>query len=640
MAKVFEPIKIGRMEVKNRIVAAPTVVAYADEHGYVTQRLMDIYAERARGGAGLVTVEATYVRQDGRMFSRMLGIHTDYHVIGLSELADIIHQAGAKASLQIMHGGRQAPPHIIGGQPVAPSDCAPLMGIIPRALTTKECEELTDCFATAALRVKNADFDAVMFHGTHGFLLQQFMSPYTNDRTDKYGDRLAFVTEVLAKTRALVGKDFPIIYRAAADEFLGDKGITLNLFTKEIVPALLKAGVDCLDITGGVFETLDQVIGALYTPRGFMLPLAEATKEVANVPVAIAGRINDPKLAEKIISDGKADMVALSRPLLADPAFVRKMEQGLEKEIRKCIACNACLPLGERVTRCAVNPELGRERAYRIWPALTLRRKKVLIIGGGVAGMEAGRVAALRGHDVSLWESEGRLGGLVNLAAALPRLFTHELSNIVEWLSGQLRQLPVNIQLNKEASAELIEQFQPEVVILAVGSQIALPQIPGINRASVITLDQYLAGKARVGEKVAVIGAAYGTEVAVSLGREGKKVTVLEEGGPEQMFAAPYMDVIRMVALPKLVQEHQVPILAGIKVKEITEKGVRYTTQEGKEEALEADNIILALRRQPRAELSKALKGKVKELYEIGDCCAPRRILSAIHDGAYTAREI
>jgi NADPH-dependent 2,4-dienoyl-CoA reductase/sulfur reductase-like enzyme len=479
-----------------------------------------------------------------------------------------------------------------------------------------------------------------MFHGTHGFLLQQFMSPYTNDRTDKYGDRLAFVAEVLDKTRALVGKDFPLIYRAAADEFLGDIGITLDMFTKEIVPFLLKSGVDCLDITGGVFETLDQVIGALYTPRGFMVHLAEATKEVSNVPVAIAGRINDPKLAEKIISDGKADLVALSRPLLADPAFASKMEKGLEKEIRKCIACNACMPLGERVSRCSVNPDLGREKEYRIWPALTLGRRKVLIIGGGVAGMEAARVAALRGHEVSLWEKEDRLGGLVNLAAATPRLFTRELLNIVEWLSDQLGQLPVNIQLNKEANPDMIESFNPDAVILAVGSQIVPPQIPGMNRASVITLDQYLAGKAKVGEKVAVLGAAYGTEIAISLVREGKTVTVLEEGGPEQVIGAPYLDVIRMIALPRLVQEHQVPILTGVTVKEITEKEVRYTTQEGRGEVLEADSVVLALRRQPQVALGKALKGKTKELYEIGDCCAPRRILSAIHDGAYVAREI
>jgi 2,4-dienoyl-CoA reductase-like NADH-dependent reductase (Old Yellow Enzyme family)/thioredoxin reductase len=640
MARVFEPIRIGNMEVKNRMVAAPTVVAYADEHGYVTQRLMDIYAERAKGGAGLIIVEATYVRQDGRMFSRMLGIHTEYHVIGLSELADIIHQAGARAALQIMHGGRQAPPHITGGQPVAPSDCAPLMGVVPRVLSTEECEELADCFATAALRVKNAGFDAVMFHGTHGFLLQQFMSPYTNNRTDKYGDRLAFVSEVLAKTRNLVGKDFPIIYRAAADEFLGDKGITLDMFTKEIVPALLKGGVDCLDITGGVFETLDQVIGSLYSPRGFMVPLAEATKEVANVPVAIAGRINDPKLAEKLISDGKVDLVALSRPLLADPAFVRKMEQGKEKDIRKCIACNACMPLGERVSRCAVNPELGRERIYQIWPALALKHKKVLVVGGGVAGMEAARVAALRGHAVSLWEKKDRLGGLVSLAAAMPRLFTRELNNIVEWLSDQIRQLPVNIQLNKEATIDEIIKYQPDVLILAVGSHIIPPPLPGMDRPSVITLDQYLAGQANLGEKVAVIGAAYGTEVAVSLIREGKKVTVLEEGGPEQLLGAPYMDVIRMIALPKLVQEHQIPMCNGIQIKEITEKGVEYRTAEGKDETLEVDNVILAIRRQPHTELAKSLRGKISELYEIGDCRSPGRILSAVHDGAYVGREI
>lgn len=417
MPKIFEPIKIGKMEVKNRIVGAPTVVAMADEHGYVTQRLLDLYEERARGWAGLIVVEASWVRQDGRMFTRMLNISHDYARIGLSELVGVIHQHGARAAIQIMHGGRQT--LASGMQPVAPSDLNPWMGNTPRVLSTQECEELADCFAAAALRAKEAGFDAVMYHGTHGFLIQQFMSPYTNHRPDRYGDRMAWVTEMIQKTRARVGADFPLIFRATGDEFLGDKGITQEIFVREIVPGLIRAGIDCIDVSAGCFETFENIVQPLYFPRAFLVPLAEAAKEVSTVPVVGVGRINDPRLAEKLVEDGKVDMVALCRALIADPHFPRKMLEGRAHEIRKCIACCACMPLGDRVAWCAVNPDFGREKAYRIFPALT-PKKKILIIGGGVGGMEAVRVAALRGHEVILYEKGQALGGLVNLASSLP----------------------------------------------------------------------------------------------------------------------------------------------------------------------------------------------------------------------------
>lgn len=637
MPKIFEPIKIGRMEVKNRIVAAPTVVAMADEGGYVTPRLKDVYEERAKGGAGLIVVEASWVRQDGRMFSRMLNISHDYARVGLSELVEVIHQNGARAAIQIMHGGRQT--LASGMQPVAPSDLNPWMGNTPRVLSTKECEELADCFAAAALRAKEAGFDAVMYHGTHGFLIQQFMSPYTNNRTDKYGDRMAWVTEMIQKTRALVGLDFPLIFRATGDEFLGDKGITLEMFTREIVPGLIKAGIDCLDVSAGVFETFENMVQPLYFPRGFLVPLAQAAKEVSNIPVVGVGRINDPKLAEKLVEDGKVDMVALCRALIADPYFPRKMMEGQYDEIRKCIACCACMPLGDKVAWCTVNPAFGREKEYRVYPALTLRKKKVLIIGGGVGGMEAARVAALRGHEVILYEKEQNLGGLVNLASALPRLYTRELHNIVEWLTGQIRKLPIKVELGKEVSLQTVEEIKPDAVIVATGSSVDIQNIPGVNRPLVLTLDDYLRGE-KVGQRVAIIGAAYGSEVAVSLAREGKEVTILEKGGEEMLIAAPYIDIMRMPVLPRYIKEEKVSLLTGVEVIEIEDKKLRYMDKERKERELEVDTVILASGRRPNNELAKVLRGKVPELYEVGDCVAPRRIFTAIHDGSYFAREL
>lgn len=642
MARIFEPIRIGKMEVKNRIVAAPTVVCYADEDGYVTQRLIDLYEERAKGGAGLVVVEASFIRQDGRMFARQVGVHTHYHTIGLSELADAIHQAGAKAALQVMHGGRQANSRFSGCQPIAPSDKAysPWMGDKPRVMTTEECTQLADDFATACLRVKEAGFDAVMFHATHGFVIQQFMSPYTNDRKDKYGDRMAFPTEVIQKTRAAVGPDFPIIFRISGDEFLGDQGITLEMNQKEIVPALLKAGVDCLDISVATLESFHWIIQPIYFPRGCIVHLAEGIKEVSNVPVVAVGRINDPRLAEKIVEDGRADMVALCRALLADPAFPRKMQEGREREIRKCIACNYCTDrtFGQRTVKCAVNPDFGNERAYRIQPAL--KPKKVLVVGGGVGGMEAARVAALRGHQVTLWEREKHLGGLTNRAAALPRLYVKELANVIEWLPDQLKRLLVQVETGKEATAQAVEAFQADAVVLATGSRpvpLDLPIAPG---PQVITLDEYLAGGVQVGQRVTVIGGAHGSEVAVSLGREGKTVTLLESGPPELIASAPYMDMVRRVVLQGYLQEAKVNVLTQVKVKGITSEGVELTHADGRQEMVAADTVIAALERRADNQLAQQLRGKVAELYQVGDGVEPRRMAAAIHEAAFWAREI
>lgn len=640
MAKIFEPIKIGKMEIKNRIVGAPTYCGYADEEGYVTKRLIDLYEERAKGGAGLITVEFSRISAEDRMSHRMLGVYSDRHIPGLSELADVIHLGGAKASLQIWLGGRQSNPQITGVQPVAPSACSPRAGIIPRVLTTEECARLADLYAIAAGRVKAASFDAVMYHGTHGFLPQQFMSPYTNDRKDKYGDRLAFPIEMIQKTRAVVGENFPIIFRISGDEFLGERGITLEMAATEIAPALVKAGADCIDVSAGVFETFDKFGMPLYSPRGFLVHLAEGIREMVNVPVVAVGRINDARFAEKIIEDGRADMVALSRGLLADPYFPKKMQQGRYDEIRKCIACKACTDMSsaQYPVKCAVNPDFGREKDYQIRPAL--KPKKVVVIGGGVGGMEAARVATLRGHKITLYEKGQKLGGLVNLASSFPRLYTRELSNIVDWLTKQLKELDVQIELGKEMTPAMVEELKPDVVLVATGSSPEIPDIPGVDRSLAVTLDAYLKGEAKVGERVAIIGAAHGAELAVSLAREGKEVTILESGGIEIIGAAPYMDRIRKSVLHGYLQEERIKILTEVRIKNITDKGIIFIDKEGKEERLEVDNVVIASGRKPNNQLSKALRAKFTELYEIGDVIKPRRILSAIHEASFAARAI
>lgn len=640
MAKLYEPISIGTMKVRNRIVAAPTYCGYADEKGYVTQRLMDIYEARAQGGTGLVVVEAAYIRPDGNLFPRMLGVCSDRHITGLAELAHLIREAGASSSLQILFGGRASPREIIGTTPLAPSEHVPWGNTYPRALTTEECERLVDDFASAALRVKLAGFDSVMIHGCHTYLINQFLSPFTNKRKDRYGqDRHAFLTEVFHKVKQAVGDGFPISVRINGDEFLGEKGITLGMVLEETAPLLERLGVDCIDVSAGIRESLQYSIQPLYFPRGVILHLAEEIKKRVKVPVVGVGRINDPKFAERVVEDGRVDMVAFSRGLFADPELPKKAMEGRHEEVRKCIACDACMirVSQNHAARCAVNPSFGFEEKYRIRPAR--RGKRVLVIGGGVGGMEAVRVASLRGHEVILFEREERLGGFVNLASSLPRLYTKELYNIVEWLTYQLGKLRIKIELGQEASLRTAMELKPEVLIMATGSLLEVPGVEGIEKPWVKSLDDYLSQRAKVEKKVIVLGAAHGTEAAVSLAREKKKVTLLAQS-VEELAENPYIYASRRRVLQEYVQKEAIETRICSSLERVEDHLVSFVDEKGKREALEADTLLLATRRLPNDHLAAQLKGGPWDFYQIGDCLKPRSILAAIHEAAFVAREI
>lgn len=641
MAKIFDPIKIGKMEVKNRIVAAPMMTNYADSHGYVTQRLIDYYEEKAKGGAGLVQVECTYVRPDGIVFNRQLGVDHDRKIAGLIELAEAIQTYGAKASLQLHHGGRicGAAFRYTGTQPISPSGIYPYEGITPRELSTKEVEEVIDCFARAAGRVKEAGFDAVSIHGAHGYLISEFMSPFTNKRKDKYGGPIAFVHELIQKIRKVVGQDYPIIFRFSADEYLqeiGEEGITLDESIRVIAPALEKAGVDCLDVSAANFEMIEYCVPPMYLPRGCNLHLAERVKSVVNIPVIGVGRINDPKLAQKVIERGRVDLVALGRQLWADPEFPNKLREGRLEDIRMCLADGCCM---DRVfttgTKCCINAALGREKEYRIRAAE--RTKKVIVVGGGVAGMEAARIAALRGHDVTLYERRGELGGLVSMVAQMPHIYNRELGNIVKYLSAQVHKLGVRIQLGEEATHELLMALKPDIVIIATGAKPKIPSISGINNGKVLTMDDYLKG-ASLGQKIAIIGGIYGGEIAVSLGKSGKEVTIVEKS--EEIATAPYLYIVRMKMLQKYLKESKVNVFKKAWVKEMRETGIVIMQAEGNEKFIEVDNVIIALGREPDRDLARDLMEKGIEFYEIGDCVEPRQIFNAIHEGSAVARII
>jgi 2,4-dienoyl-CoA reductase-like NADH-dependent reductase (Old Yellow Enzyme family)/thioredoxin reductase len=624
------------MEIKNRMVAGPVVSNWADPEGNVTRRMIDNYTERALGGWGLVVVEATFIRPDGNNFRHMLGLWNDRQVVGHNELAEAIRLAGTKCVLQIMHGGRTARVASTGIQPVSASPRHP-WNVNPRELSTEEVEECVEMFAKAAGWTKEAGYDGVYLHGAHGFLITQFMSPYTNTRRDKYGDLMRFPTEVVAAVRAAVGPDYPVMMRINGDDFQGDQGVTLEM-TKENAKILAAAGVDALDISAGVFETGWHQIQPPYYRRGYLVHLAEAIKEVVSIPVGIAGRINDPAVATGIVEDGRADWVTLARQSLVDPDFPKKLAAGKLDDIRKCIACGeGCLKrlfMNYAIT-CSLNPRLGREWRYQMTPAA--KPKKVVVVGGGLAGMEAARVAAERGCNVTLYEKDSKLGGSMALYAGMPKLHMREFINPVNWLEGQLKNLGVKVELGKEATAATVQAAGADAVIVATGSTPFKPDIPGIGKPFVFTEDDYLAGKAKLGAKVVVLGGKWGAETAVSLAREAgvEQLTLVEESGS----VAGVLDGFRQAVVKGYLADEKVTILTGRKATEITDEGVKVMDKNWKVTLIPADTVVVSMGRVANTALATALEGKVPELHKIGDCNRPNEwsILFAMEEANFVA---
>lgn len=638
MGKLFEPIKIGTMELKNRIVMPPMGTNFSTEDGYATKRLINYHVERAKGGVGLIIVEGAYVEPRGKGSIRQLAVDHDNKIPGLKELATAIQANGAKAALQLFHGGRQSHSSIIGTQPVSASEVfCRLTRETPRALTVEEIQDVIEAFAEGTRRTKAAGFDAVEIHGAHGYLINQFLSPLTNKRTDKYGGdvkaRTRFLLEILELTRDKVGSDYPILCRINGDDYI-EGGLALEE-AKRIAQMLEAAGVDALHISGGIYDSpVPVTTGPMALPRGHMVHLAARIKKVVNVPVIAVGRINDPELAEKILQEGKADLVSMGRALLADPELAKKAAAGALDDIRRCTACDECIArlfFNENIA-CSVNAALGREDKYRIRKAEV--PKRVFIVGGGPAGMEAARVSALRGHEVVLYEKSDRLGGQLNLAVVPPH--KEEMKSVAPYLENQIRKLGVKVVLGEEVTPLLVEKIKPDVVFIATGSIPTIPEILGVKGDHVVIAHDVLTGKASVKERVVVVGGGMvGAETAEFLAEKGKKMTILE------MLRRIGMDMVPMAILMlyKRLKKLGVDMITNAKVEEITEDGVVYE-KDGEKQTVEADSVVLAAGSKPNISLMKALEDKVAEIYAIGNAKEPGNVLEAIHESSRLAREI
>ena len=644
---LFLPGKIGKVQLKNRMFMPPMSTHLVGSDGSVTKVLLDYYEERARGGVGLIITEATHAEMEiapASITGSNLRIDANRYIIGLSELADVVHMHGAKIFIQVTIGqGSFSPPFLYpkGSQAIAPSR---MINPVwpdwePRELSGDEIERIVEAYGEAAMRAKMAGFDGLELHGHGMYLLSQFMSPYTNKRTDVYGDFVALPLALVKAVKRNVGDDLAISFRWNIDEFL-DGGRTLERSVRD-AEAFQKAGINAVNISGGNFWVTG---GATHScppmsyPQGHLKGLAKAIKDVVTIPVLLSSKIGDPFVADEILQRGQADFIGLGRSLLADPEWPTKVAEGRFDDIRPCLRdLDGCINsvVAFRKIGCTVNAACGRESRWRVQPAV--RPLRVTIVGGGVGGLEAARVAALRGHDVTLFEESDSLGGQLRLAGMVP--YKEEYTRMVHYLENQVQKLGVTVVMGQKATPDSILFLKPDAVIVAAGSHHSIPDIRGIDKSHVFFARDVIAETVDVaGERIVVVGGGLvGCDTALFLTvKKRKQVTIIEQFALEELGFEPY-DANHM-DLMKMLDENKVKTIAETKAEEITDSGVRATDKSGKTYEISADAIVIAVGASADNALTEALKGKVPRLHVIGDAAEPgRKILNAIHEGFHIA---
>lgn len=634
MERLFQPISLNSLKLKNRILMPTLDPGFAGEGGKVNQRLIDYFVRRARGGVSFIMVGPAVFDPRGVGGTFEYRLYLDGVLEGLSRLVEAIHHCGVPVGLQLHHAGRQANPQLIEGPAVAPSAIpCPVRKTTPRALTIPEIEGIVNQYGIYAKKVKEIGFDAVEIHGSHGYLTAEFLSPLANSRTDQYGGTLAnrtrFAQEVIRAVRRNVGDRFSILFRIAGEEHVPG-GLTKEE-TPLIAELVQEAGVDAIDVSAGTYRTAEWIVPPMTLPQGCNVPAAEAIKQKVKIPVMVAGRINTPELAEQILQERKADIIAMARGLVADPDLPLKAQEGRKGEIRRCIACNVCIDrlFQEKDIVCTVNPEVGRETEFELNPAFN--PKKIMVIGGGPAGMEAARVGRLRGHQVSLFEEDSQLGGRIK--AACQTSFKEELKGILQYYEAVLKALGVEIKRDTKVTPDVALAWKPDAIVMATGSVPRTPNLPGVHLPHVVQALDVLLGKVQIGGQVAVIGGGtVGCEVATFLSERGAKVTLLE--------MLPYVAYGIPRLLGKMMKDRmrdvEIQILTNGKVVQIEEHQVVFEDS-GERAFLPINWVVLAVGAVPRDDLVKQLKDLFPETYQVGDCLEPRKALEAIYEGAQVA---
>ncbi|GAB6174204.1 FAD-dependent oxidoreductase [Paradesulfitobacterium aromaticivorans] len=641
-AKIWQPIQVGTMVLRNRMVMPPMSTRLSNTDGSVNARLLKYYETRAKGGVGAIIVEYSYIDEEASKAAVcQLGVYNDNLLPGLSELAEIIKFHGAKALMQLCHGGGQSPSYLIKQAPLAPSVIPAKSGEIPKQLTIEEILKIVNSFGEAALRVKNAGFDGVEIHGAHGYLINQFLSPRFNKRNDAYGPnfaaRVRFPLEIVKEIRKRVGKKFTIGFRLNVDDFLID-GITLEE-SKQFVKMLEDVGIDYIHASGGTYESHQYMISPSYLKRGHLAYLAREMKQVVSIPVISVGGINH-EVGPKIIENEDADLVAMGRALVADPDLPNKLREGRNEEVRPCIRCNdGCIGrfFQGKTMRCATNPATGREASFSLRPIS--ESKQIVIVGAGVAGMEFARIAKQKGHKVTIVEKNRKVGG--NAAVAAIPEFKQDVKNLIAWYKHQMDSLNIDLRLSQEASLGDIQRLEPDVLVVAAGSEHLVPKIQNIDDKRVCTASEVLTGKAKVKGKVAIIGGGLvGIETALYLAHEKassvQNITVLE------MLEEVAYDVVRVnkLEINQQIKEKQITIITSAKVTSIVGNGLEYSDEDQRILALDADTIILAVGFVARERLAANLREAAPSVYVIGDSKKPGKIIDAINEAAELAMNL
>jgi 2,4-dienoyl-CoA reductase-like NADH-dependent reductase (Old Yellow Enzyme family)/thioredoxin reductase len=634
---LFAPGRIGTMEVKNRLIVPPMLTEYAGEDGTLTERYIRYYEEKARGGWGLIICEDNTVDEFGAGFRNLAGIWSDEMIAAHRSLTDRVHRHGAKIAVQLYHAGRESNSSIKGRRPVAPSPIQdPTEPETPHELTEAEVRDLVEKFAQAARRAKDAGYDAVELHGAHGYLINQFVSPFSNKRTDAYGgnlhNRLRFPLEILARIKELTGSDYPVIYRISADE-MAEGGLTIE-DTKVIAQILEEAGVAALHVSAGVYKSGAIVSAPSSVRTAPFSDYARQIRRLVKIPVFAVDKIVYPEVAESLLREGKADFIAMGRASIADPELPNKVREGRLDEILPCIGCwQGCQGkiAAQEPVSCLVNPRTGKEEAYAIRRAE--KSKKIMVIGGGPAGMEAAIVAAKRGHQVTLYEKADRLGGQWLLAAVPPG--KEMLNSFTVWQKGELARSGVKVVLNTEVTADVAAREKPDAILYAAGAEPTIPPIPGADRPFVYTAEAILSGKADLSGRAVVIGGGtVGAETAEHLAVHGCQVTIVKRGADiaGDMAAAPRH------FLMESLRRYDTQLLENTKTLEITEHGV-LIEKDGVSRLLPAELVVLAAGSHPNDALAREL-GELYPVTATGDALTVGKALDGIHAAYKAALEL
>ena len=649
---IFSPIRIGTMEIPNRLVMAPMTVDYGNDDETPSDRQITYYRERARGGVGLIGLEVCSVDPDHRYQQHSLGLHSDFQIAGHKKLVDAIHAEGGLVQPQISHPGPESlAPFFKQIQPMGPSVIrTETTGQSCREMTQDEIERVIELYGDACLRAQESGYDGIELHAAHSYMmLGSFLSPLRNFRTDDYAGRqfmgrARLLLQVLANIRGKVGKDFPITIRISG--FERESGGREIGDTQRLAPLLVEAGVDCFHVSGGVGDSnTTQIITGPEFDRGYNVVAATAIKQVVDVPVMAVGQNMDPLFIESLIEEDRLDLVAMARALLADPGFPEKLRENRIREINRCHLCQGCVDIMTSEfngTGCVINPRVGKEKDFPLDTAAT--SKKVVVIGGGPGGMATAMYASRRGHHVILLEKEDALGGVFRSAS----MVVPNNQVLLDSLKGQIEALPIKVELNHEATAQSISEIGPDAVVVATGGLFESPRVTGDEAEHVLRGSALLRWLNAIrsqespqtrplGNKVVIIGAELiGLELAEFLANQGHRVHVVESSGRMATPAGQKRRGVHALQLDRL----GVPINTSVGIKGITDEGVILELESGFQKLLRADSVIVSGHPEANAEASKPFENLAPQVIALGDATGFGLCKKAIADALTAAYDI